>query len=51
MQPLMNFQLPQPGDGFDSYGNSSQDDSASSQGTHLSILFPALLCLVVELHL
>lgn len=28
----MNFQLPQPGDEFDSYGNSSQDDSASSQG-------------------
>ncbi|KAL6133999.1 hypothetical protein ACLB2K_066232 [Fragaria x ananassa] len=32
LEPLMNFQLTQPADDFDYYGNSSQDESRGSQG-------------------
>ncbi|KAM7505400.1 hypothetical protein LguiB_004304 [Lonicera macranthoides] len=32
LESLMNFQLPQQDDGFDYYGNSSQDESRDSQG-------------------
>ncbi|KAE8098737.1 hypothetical protein FH972_016778 [Carpinus fangiana] len=32
LESLMNFQLPQQGDDFDYYGNSSQDESRGSQG-------------------
>ncbi|KAL5546382.1 hypothetical protein UlMin_006069 [Ulmus minor] len=32
LEPLVNFQLPQPDDDFDYYGNSSQDESRDSQG-------------------
>ncbi|KAK6945255.1 DBINO domain [Dillenia turbinata] len=32
LESLMNFQLPQQDDDFDYYGNSSQDESRSSQG-------------------
>ncbi|XP_060967508.1 chromatin-remodeling ATPase INO80 isoform X1 [Cannabis sativa] len=32
LESLMNFQLPQPDDDFDYYGNSSQDESRGSRG-------------------
>ncbi|PQQ07978.1 DNA helicase INO80 isoform X1 [Prunus yedoensis var. nudiflora] len=32
LESLMNFQVPQPDDDFDYYGNSSQDESRGSQG-------------------
>ncbi|CAL5356520.1 unnamed protein product [Camellia sinensis] len=32
LESLMNFQLPQQDDGFDYYGNSSQDESRGTQG-------------------
>ncbi|CAM8962302.1 unnamed protein product [Rhodiola kirilowii] len=32
LESLVNFQLPQQVDNFDYYGNSSQDESISSQG-------------------
>lgn len=35
----MNFKLPQQDDDFDYYGNSSQDESRGSQGTHCFQLF------------
>lgn len=35
----MNFQLPQPDDDFDYYGNSSQDESRGSQGRQFFLIF------------
>ncbi|WOK93553.1 DNA helicase INO80 isoform X1 [Canna indica] len=32
LEPLMNFQVPQPNDDFHNYGDSSQDENRSSQG-------------------
>lgn len=35
----MNFQLPQPDNDFDYYGNSSQDESRGSQGRQFLLIF------------
>lgn len=35
----MNFQVPQPDDDFDYYGNSSQDESRGSQGRQFVLIF------------
>lgn len=35
----MNFQIPQPDDDFDYYGNSSQDESRGSQGRQFVLTF------------
>ncbi|XP_022153944.1 DNA helicase INO80 [Momordica charantia] len=36
LEPLLNFQLPQPEDDFDYYANSSQDESRGSPGRTIS---------------
>lgn len=43
LQPLLNFQLPQPEDDFDYYANSSQDESRGSPGTYFVIIIDSVI--------